>query len=65
MNIEVDRELCELHAQCVYAAPAVFSIDDDDELVYDPAPGGEHLGAVHDAITACPVQAITLLGARQ
>lgn len=61
MNIEVDRAVCEIHAQCVFAAPDVFSLDDEDELVYDAAPDERHLAAVRHAVSACPVRAIRLL----
>ncbi|NIK62390.1 ferredoxin [Kribbella shirazensis] len=61
MNIEVDREVCEIHAQCVFAAPDVFRLDDDDELVYESAPDERHVAAVRHAVSACPVRAIRLL----
>jgi ferredoxin len=64
MNVDVDRAICEIHAQCVFAAPAVFSLDEDDELVYDSAPDEQHDDAVRDAVAACPVQAIKLTGGR-
>ncbi|MDQ4054701.1 MAG: ferredoxin [Actinomycetota bacterium] len=64
MNVDVDRAICEIHAQCVYAAPAVFSLDEDDELVYDPVPDTMHDDAVRDAALVCPVQAIRLTGDR-
>ncbi|MQM28017.1 ferredoxin [Glycomyces albidus] len=60
MSIEVDMDTCELHAQCVFAAPDVFSIDEDDELRYDPDPDPAHDDAVQRAALACPVQAIRL-----
>jgi ferredoxin len=34
MRIHVDSELCDLHGQCVFAAPEIFSFDDAGELVY-------------------------------
>ena len=64
MKVDVDRAICEIHAQCVYAAPDVFALDEDDELVYDPSPDQEHDDAVRDAALVCPVQAIKLSGAR-
>lgn len=58
--VEVDRELCQNHGQCVYAAPAVFAFDDDEDLVYDPAPEAAHDQGVLVAAEACPVRAITV-----
>ncbi|SDM83247.1 ferredoxin [Allokutzneria albata] len=60
MRVHVDRDVCEIHAQCVFAAPEVFDLDADDELVYDPAPAAEHGEAVRQAERLCPVRAITL-----
>jgi ferredoxin len=62
MKIDVDRTTCETHAQCVFAAPDVFSLDADDELVYDPAPDPGQEDAVRRAAVLCPVQAIKLSG---
>lgn len=60
MKIDVDRATCETHALCVYAAPEVFSLDEDDILVYDAAPGPGQDDAVRSAALVCPVQAIRL-----
>lgn len=60
LHVAVDRGLCQNHGQCVYAAPQVFAFDDNEELVYDPAPAAEHQQAVQAAAAACPVRAITL-----
>lgn len=37
VHITVDMNLCESHGQCVFAAPEVFSFD-DDYLVHDAEP---------------------------
>ncbi|GAA1282567.1 ferredoxin [Planotetraspora silvatica] len=60
MRVRVDMTLCETHAQCVFAAPEVFTLNDDDELVYDATPGDAVRPAVEQAARACPVQAITV-----
>ena len=57
--VEVDRGLCQNHGQCVFAAPDVFAFDDDEVLVYDPAPPPSQDGHVEAAAAACPVRAIT------
>lgn len=56
--MHVDRTLCEIHAICVFTAPDVFSLDEDDELVYDESPDDGQDRAVRDAAAACPVRAI-------
>ncbi|MEZ3178290.1 ferredoxin [Streptomyces pimonensis] len=60
MRISVDMDRCESHGQCVFAAPEVFSFDDEDYLVYDSAPDDAVRGGVEKAAMSCPVRAITL-----
>jgi ferredoxin len=61
MKVIVDRDLCEGHARCVEAAPAVFEIDDEDEMhVLDENPGEDQRRAVETAVANCPRQALTL-----
>jgi ferredoxin len=60
MRVAVDKALCQTHAQCVFAAPEVFSLDEDDELVYDATPDGADQRALDEAVRACPVQAIVV-----
>ena len=51
-----------LHGECVMAAPEVFEIEDDKDVVtlINPEPG-EHLRRkVEDAVLMCPVAAISL-----
>ncbi|BDB44305.1 MULTISPECIES: ferredoxin [Mycobacterium] len=62
MKIIVDNDRCELHGECVMAAPEVFDIEDDKEwvTVLDANPG-EHLrSAVEEAAMMCPVAAIRI-----
>jgi ferredoxin len=63
MRVRVDMTQCQTHAQCVFTAPEVFALDDDDELVYDATPGDALRPAIEQAARACPVQAIFLDGA--
>jgi ferredoxin len=61
MKVVVDRDLCEGHARCAEAAPAVFEIDDDDEMhVIEENPGEEQRPAVEAAVANCPRQALSL-----
>jgi ferredoxin len=59
MRISVDRDLCQSHGQCVFAAPEVFSFDDDN-LVYAHTAEESVRDAVVKAAAACPVQAIRI-----
>lgn len=61
MRITVDMNLCESHGQCVFAAPEIFSFDDEDYLVYDADPSEALRDKAEKAAVACPVRAITVL----
>ena len=41
MRITVDREICDLHGQCVFAAPELFRFRDDGELEHEEEAGEE------------------------
>ncbi|MER7485502.1 ferredoxin [Streptomyces sp. NPDC126497] len=60
MQIIVDMNLCESHGQCVFAAPEIFSFDDDDHLAHEAAPPDALLGKAEKATAVCPVRAITV-----
>ena len=61
IRVVVDRDLCQNHGQCVFAAPQVFELDEEGELVVLQDEVGEDLrDAVEEAADVCPVQAITI-----
>ncbi|MCC3765339.1 ferredoxin [Glycomyces sp. TRM65418] len=60
MKVRVDRSRCQVLAQCVFAAPDVFELDEDDRLVYDAEPDDALWPDVELAARSCPVKAILL-----
>ena len=61
MRVVVDYDLCEGNARCVQAAPAVFDIDDKDQLhVLIERPSEQQRKAVETAVGLCPRQAISI-----
>ena len=61
MRVVVDYDLCEGNARCVQAAPAVFDIDDKDQLhVLIERPSEDQRKAVETAVGLCPRQAIRI-----
>lgn len=62
MKVKVDLDRCELHAQCVIAAPAVFELKDEDTLVWDAEPDEGLRADVEEAVGVCPTQSISLEG---
>jgi ferredoxin len=63
IKVIVDRDVCQNHGQCVFAAPQVFELDEEGELVVlDEEPDESLREAVEEAADVCPVQAITIEG---
>ena len=63
IKVIVDRDLCQDHGQCVFAAPQVFELDEEGTLVVLQEEVGEDLrDNVEEAADVCPVQAITIEG---
>ncbi len=62
MKVLHDASRCELHGECMIAAPDVFTIEDDAEVVtvLNPEPGEELRAAVEEAALMCPVGAIRI-----
>jgi ferredoxin len=59
MKVVVDHEICQTHAQCVLAAPEVFSLV-EGELVYKTAPHESLRDKVENAEEICPMGAIRI-----
>ena len=63
LKVTVDRDVCQNHGQCVFAAPQVFELDDEGELVVlDDEPDESLRAAVEEAVDVCPTRAITVEG---
>ena len=62
MKVLHDASRCELHGECMIAAPDVLTIEDDAEVVTvrNPEPGEELRAAVEEAALMCPVGAIRI-----
>ena len=61
--VRVDRDVCQDHGQCVFAAPQVFELDEEGKLVVLQEEVDESLrDVVEEAADVCPVQAITIEG---
>jgi ferredoxin len=61
--VEVDRDLCEANGLCVAAAPEVFELDKDDELIiHEPASDAGLADRVAVAVAGCPRYALRVTG---
>jgi ferredoxin len=62
MKVHVDMNLCQSHGECVFPAPDVFELGDDDVLVWKDEVDESHREAVQAAADACPMLAIRIEG---
>jgi ferredoxin len=61
MKVVVDWDLCEGHGQCEFAAPDIFTINDDGDLeVLDETPDESERGALEQAVRRCPTRALSV-----
>jgi ferredoxin len=58
LKIHVDMDKCQHYGQCVFEAPTVFALNDDDKLEYHATADDSELENVERAIDVCPMQAI-------
>lgn len=63
MKVTVDESECAATGQCAFLAPSVFELPHKAWVVtvLTPEVPAEHLAAVEDAVTMCPVQALSLV----
>jgi ferredoxin len=61
MKVVVDWDLCEGHGQCEFAAPDIFTINDDGDLeVLDETPVESQRSALEQAVRRCPTRALSV-----
>jgi ferredoxin len=62
MRVIRNATTCALHGECVMAAPGVFEIRDDDEVVtvLNSEPGEELRRSVENAALACPTSSLRI-----
>jgi len=61
VQISVDYSRCESHAQCVFIAPDIFTLDDEGVNHYLEVVDDARRRAVQTAVETCPMQAISIL----
>jgi ferredoxin len=52
---------CQHYGQCVFEAPNVFKLNEDDKLEYTATADDSERDNVEAAIDICPMQAITIV----
>ena len=58
MKVEVDTDLCQAHGECVFAAPEIFELDDEDQIHWVESPDESRREKALQAAKVCPVSAI-------
>lgn len=61
IKIKVDMDLCQHYGQCVFEAPNVFKLNEDDKLEYLAEADDSERENVESAIDVCPMQAIRIV----
>ena len=61
IKINVDMSKCQHYGQCVFEAPELFHLNDDDKLEYSASADDSETGNVEAAIDICPMQAISIV----
>ena len=62
MKVHVDMNLCQSHGECVFAAPDVFDLGDDDVLVWKEDVDASQRAELEQAVQVCPMAAIRIEG---
>lgn len=58
LKINVDMDKCQHYGQCVFDAPNVFRLNDEDKLEYEATADDSEKDNIQLAIDICPMQAI-------
>lgn len=61
MKINVDMDKCQHYGQCVFEAPEVFKLNNDDKLEYLAETDDSQMANVEAAMDVCPMQAIFIV----
>ena len=61
IKVEVDMTKCQHYCQCVFEAPDVFKLNDEDKLEYVAEVEDSELDNVEAAVDICPMQAIRIV----
>jgi len=61
VKINVDMAKCQHYGQCVFEAPNIFRLNNDDKLEYTAEADDSELANVEAAIDVCPMQAIFIV----
>ena len=58
LKIYVDMDKCQHYGQCVFEAPDIFKLNEDDKLEYVATADDSRRADIESAVDVCPMQAI-------
>lgn len=61
LTIKVDMDKCQHYGQCVYEAPNIFKLNENDKLEYLASADESERDNVKASADICPMQAIQIL----
>ena len=61
IRVEVDMDKCQHYGQCVFEAPNIFRLKEDDKLEYEADADDDERANVESAVDVCPMQAIRIV----
>ena len=61
ININVDMDKCQHYGQCVFEAPDIFKLNDNDKLEYIATADDSRRNDIESAVDVCPMQAISIV----
>jgi ferredoxin len=62
IKVHVDMDRCQSHGECVFVAPDVFDLGDDDVLRWEGEVDESKRAELEEAVNVCPTMAIRLEG---
>jgi len=61
VKIKVDMKECQHYGQCVFEAPNLFRLNENDKLEYIAEADESDRKNVENAVDVCPMQAISIV----
>jgi ferredoxin len=61
INVDVDMDKCQHYGQCVFEAPDIFKLNENDKLEFVATADDSQRSDVESAVDVCPMQAISIV----
>ena len=61
ITIDVNMDKCQHYGQCVFEAPDIFKLNENDKLEFVATADDSQRSDVESAVDVCPMQAISIV----